>query len=38
MKPTQLKPTTVADTPRRRRPELFGACQVRQGRPTYAAA
>lgn len=30
-------PTTVAITPRYCRPELFGACQVREGFYPYAA-
>lgn len=30
-------PTTVALTPRYCRPELFGACQVREGSYRYAA-
>lgn len=34
----QLKPqTAVAYTPRFTRPELFGACQCRQGAAPYAA-
>jgi hypothetical protein len=38
MKPHALKPASVAYTPRRTRPELFGSCQVGEGAPPYAAA
>jgi hypothetical protein len=38
MKPMSLKPTPVAYTPRHCRPELFGACQVREGRSRYAVS
>jgi hypothetical protein len=33
-----VKQSSVAYTPRHSRPELFGACQVRQGNAPYAAA
>lgn len=38
MKPQTVTPTAVAHTPRHSRPELFGACQVRQGMTPYAPA
>jgi hypothetical protein len=38
MKQQTATPTSVAYTPRYSRPELFGACQVRQGRTPHAAA
>lgn len=37
MKPIICTPTIAALTPRRARPELFGACQLSQGSAIYVA-